>query len=248
MIYVVLGMHKSGTTLVSMLLHHAGINMVEAPPTVNYEAGGFYEREATYRLNLALIDEPPDCLELHRPPAHLHNAKMLRDSMSDVVGRVSSAHKDWGFKDPRTCLVYTAWKAVLPPHKLIVVYRPVEGMWHRFDNVGKRFWLKVPRAISVVRRWCEYNQAIIGILRNVHRNDYIVVSYPDLLTGKSEYERLERFISRKLVDKRRKPSSGRQVSGLLLGFAKRLVAATSEYRYQQIIEQLSAYRAGSRVG
>ena len=43
-IYVVLGMHKSGTTLISQILHHSGVNMggAEIETSRSYDEGNKY--------------------------------------------------------------------------------------------------------------------------------------------------------------------------------------------------------------
>ena len=58
MIYIVLGMHKSGTTLISEILHHSGINMTEDQNTqLNYDQGNFYEWVAAVRFNREILIE-----------------------------------------------------------------------------------------------------------------------------------------------------------------------------------------------
>ncbi len=44
MIYVIFGMHKSGTTLVAEMLHKSGINMGDFDESVSYDIGNQYER------------------------------------------------------------------------------------------------------------------------------------------------------------------------------------------------------------
>jgi hypothetical protein len=52
MICVFLSMHKSGTTLVSEILHHSGINMGDdIDEHVSYDRGNKYEHESTLGLN-----------------------------------------------------------------------------------------------------------------------------------------------------------------------------------------------------
>ena len=56
MVHVVLGMHKSGTTLVSQMLHQSGIAMVEeADAAAGYDDGNQWEREATKLVNHTLL-------------------------------------------------------------------------------------------------------------------------------------------------------------------------------------------------
>jgi hypothetical protein len=54
-ICVVLGMHKSGTTLVSEILHHSGIRMVENDSVESYDHGNHFEREDTNQFNKRLL-------------------------------------------------------------------------------------------------------------------------------------------------------------------------------------------------
>ena len=59
MIYVVLGMHKSGTTLISETLHESGINMGEFSDIqqgIGYDEGHKYERRETQQINRQILD------------------------------------------------------------------------------------------------------------------------------------------------------------------------------------------------
>src|SRR5262245_61853891 len=133
MIFVVLGMHKSGTTLVSQILHDSGINMGEDfDAKVSYDEGNKYERETALALNLdilkvgnyRIIDLPnPDELQL---------TPQQRLCMREIIQNCNSRYTDWGFKDPRTTLVYPLWVSELPEHKLIAIYRTPEEIWPRF--------------------------------------------------------------------------------------------------------------------
>ena len=79
MIYIVLGMHKSGTTLLSQILHHSGISMGENfNESVSYSQGNKYERETTQQINKEILGDPtaysidiplPKTLKLTSPPS-----------------------------------------------------------------------------------------------------------------------------------------------------------------------------------
>ncbi|MGM0484512.1 MAG: hypothetical protein ACQERI_08185, partial [Candidatus Krumholzibacteriota bacterium] len=57
MIFVLLGMHKSGTTLISRMLHESGINMCGEPcGEASYDAGNKYERLEFLIYNTAMLD------------------------------------------------------------------------------------------------------------------------------------------------------------------------------------------------
>jgi len=55
MIYVILGMHKSGTTLISQILHKSGINMGEFNEDVSYDQGNQHERPAAQKINREIL-------------------------------------------------------------------------------------------------------------------------------------------------------------------------------------------------
>lgn len=238
--YVVLGMHKSGTTLMARLLHHTGIAMVEEISTEDYENDNFYERLASYHLNLAMLGEPGNLL-LHPPPRRLNITQKTHERMKHLVNELNQTQTDWGFKDPRTCLVYEVWKDVLGDHKLLIVFRPVDDIWHRFDYHGIKIWQKLYNAIGLVQRWCEYNQAILTILQTTTLPN-IVVSYPHLMQANDEFTRLEAFIGRPLYDQRKKRIISSQPSTYLLKLAKWLIHQRIGLDYDDIYQQLCTYR------
>ncbi len=236
MIVVVLGMHKSGTTLVSKLLHHAGINMVEKEQPESYEADAFYERELTFDMNLDLLGISPDHV-LHIPrPAQLSMTESQKQQMQVIIDTNDQRHTDWGFKDPRTCLTYSAWEQMLPPHKLVMIYRPIDDIWHRFQYRGKRFWRNWTRAMSLVKRWCDHNQSLLDILKTTEC-ETILLSYTGLTRGDTDYHRLEQFIGRKLIDQRHPPRQHQSTSNIIQ-LAKWMVARTYPYSYEGILSQL----------
>jgi hypothetical protein len=245
-IVVVLGMHKSGTTLVASMLHHAGVPMLDAgQEVVAYDAGGFYERASTHEVNLALLDAlPDDALHVH-PPANLEVAPALHAHMEGIVAGLDGL--DWGFKDPRTALTYAAWEAVLPEHKVIAIYRPVHDLWPRFRETGLRRAPGNPaRAVRLVRRWREHNAAILQVVGRAGA-DAIVLSYDALMTDREEVDRLAEFVGLPLPDLRRADlhrSTGR---------ASRLVSAAQAFDRHlgadrdDLLTLLDAARTGAAV-
>ena len=239
MIYVVMGMHKSGTTLISSLLHHSGINMSEGVESRSYEENGFYERDSTYKVNLDLLGLKTSDILFFSRPSQLQMTPEQRQQMCNIIDSNMQLHQNWGFKDPRTTLTYPLWEQVLPMHQIIVVYRPVEDMWRRFKYSGKKFWKNFSRSIALVMRWCEYNQSVLAILENTSRKN-LLVSYRELLTGDHEYQRLENFIVQPLVDTRKQilsPTDKHQP--LIIKFAIMVVRLISRYDYNAILLQLT---------
>lgn len=242
MIYIVLGMHKSGTTLVSKLLHHSGINMVDRLEQGSYEESGYYERETTYQMNLKLLGIPSDSLELHPAPKVIQMNSLYQQEIQQLISKYSQDYRDWGFKDPRTCLVYEAWRQHLPEHKIVVIYRSVEKLWSRYKYRGLKFWKNLSRAILLVQRWCEYNQSILNIL-SITDSDYIVLSYAEIMDEDGGYQHLQDFLERDMVDMREKSRKPNSNSNLLLTTAKWFVWLKTNYRYNHILCELDTHHS-----
>lgn len=201
MIHVVLGMHKSGTTLVSQLLHHAGIAMVEAADeSTGYDAGNQWERDATKAVNHELLGSAGRYSLDARRRGPLATTPDVRTRMRAIVADCSARHADWGFKDPRTCLTYGEWADVLPEHRITVVYRRPEEAWaHYWASTTGRRRLTVFR--EFLPCWCDYNAAILAALRTTAL-PWIVVPYARLMECDAELRRLENFVGRPLTDRR----------------------------------------------
>lgn len=215
MIYVVLGMHKSGTTLVSQILHHSGINMMDSvDPSAGYDQGNKWERESTKAINHELLGSAGEFSLAARRPKALSGAPELQGRMRELIRSLSQRHGDWGFKDPRTCLIYDVWAPALPEHRLVVVYRSPQEAWEHYRRTSGKNLLQ--SALFILRRWCEYNGAIARYLRQT-KMPFVVIQYERFMTERAEFDRLERFIGRKLSDQRR-PELYRSRAGRFTGY------------------------------
>lgn len=223
MIYVVLGMHKSGTSLVARMLHESGIDMGEFDPRLGYGDGNTFERHDVQAVNRALLRGclvPPldHLLRRHaRPARDAAGYPANRDSQAfirsraiarrlaepaaaacvDAVIRSCRDHADWGFKDPRTALTYPLWRERLPAHRLVVVYR---GLAQVLDRA--RTGLRHPaRSLRVLHAWTVHNGAILRALEETSQ-PFIVLRYEELMSGDEGIERLSGFVGRPLRDVR----------------------------------------------
>lgn len=200
--FVVLGMHKSGTTLVSELLHHSGIEMVVNSNSAGYDQGDHYERETTNSLNKELLG----CGNLSSLKVFTKletsdiNAE-LDTKARELVVTLFDGHKPRGFKDPRTCLTYRYWAKILPRHKLICVYRAYPEV-HR--HYTKRTRLAPFRGIRTLRAWHIYNSEVLEAYVKTAPLDRLIIDYSKLMRESSEMKRLEIFVGRDLADRRDK--------------------------------------------
>ncbi len=112
---LVLGMHRSGTSALSGMLHHLGValggNMM--PPTTDNPRGYWEQadivdihRKAMAAYGLAWDDIRP------MPPALLRDAAVARDLRAILVREFAGAPL-WGLKDPRLCRLMPLWLPLL---------------------------------------------------------------------------------------------------------------------------------------
>lgn len=237
-------MHKSGTTLVSQILHHSGIDMGDNIDNgVSYDRGNQYERESAWRLN-------EDILQAHQVRSIHINARQSqqmsaaqRARMRDIIATCNQEQAHWGFKDPRTCLVYPLWASELPAHRLIVIYRHPSEPWPRYrPRHGRNRYREPYLAWKYLQSWCEHNLHILSTLRQTTR-PYIVLEYRRLVTTQAEFDRLQQFIDRPLAD-RRQPQLYRhhRQRYQMLALAAWLLQKQRGYQPQSIWQQLEAYR------
>ncbi len=250
LIYVVLGMHKSGTTLVSQMLHHSGISMGGSLDlNVSYDKGNQYEDDTPYRLNLEFIEAPDDLVLFLETPRDMKASEEQRERMKRYIEDRRRECDHWGFKDPRTCLTYPLWEKELPEHRLIVVYRTAEEGWPRFRPQGIREKRRIfSYASNFLARWCEHNDNIIQCLAATPMKS-IVLSYRDLMNGDSEFDRLQEFVGRPVEDRRRKdlyrsPSKKYWV----LEQVKKSVRKKTNYDTDGIFEKLEQLRESAVAG
>lgn len=206
-VFVVLGMHKSGTTLVSDILHRSGVPMVEVRSSEGYDQGNKMERDATRLLNIDLLGEgPEESLRLIRPldrrsvtAEHEERARSLCEEASDAA-----SGSDWGFKDPRTLLTYEFWRGRIGNPRLIGIFRdPVEVFQHYLRRAGRRWISRDPTYLpDALLAWCVYNQKLLALKKS--EPEMILLDYTDLLSSDASFGRLETFVGRNLADCRKR--------------------------------------------
>jgi hypothetical protein len=196
LVVVVLGMHKSGTSLVSEIIHHSGIEMVEATPSATYDTGQHYERLSTNAINKDLLQSSHlHSLETTRPLDMGKVNTQARRRAESLVGTLMTRGKDWGFKDPRTCLTYGFWKEILPDHKLVCIFRDVFEVYQHYRG-------KKRRGMQALHAWYVYNRALLEAYQQAPAHSRLLIDYGALMSSDLEVDRIGRFLGRKIEDRR----------------------------------------------
>ncbi len=158
-IFVVTGMHRSGTSFTASLLQSAGLDIGQrliGPGQGNVR--GFFESVDFVEFHQMVLhsqgineigwtlQEKFDVEDQHIEKAKEIIAKNLQSST-------------WGWKDPRTTLFLNFWLDLLPDANFLLVYR---SPWEVVDSLYRRgddLFLEHPEL--AVKVWMHYNQKIL---------------------------------------------------------------------------------------
>jgi hypothetical protein len=131
---IVLGMHRSGTSVVSRLLNLLGLSLgpdADLVPPSDSNPAGHWENASLNLVNQRLLaalgghaSAPPPLAEGWEAAPELER---LRREAAALAGSVLAAEQ-WAWKDPRTCLTLPFWLRVLdvPVAAVLVRRHPLE--------------------------------------------------------------------------------------------------------------------------
>jgi GT2 family glycosyltransferase/glycosyltransferase involved in cell wall biosynthesis len=177
------GAHRSGTSMVTRLLHRCGLELgpesdLMPPQADNPE--GFWEHLGFVALNEELLNELGGAWDL--PPnadENFTHARLdpLRMKARLLIERFDSA-RVWGWKDPRNSLTLPFWQDLLQGLKtLIVVRNPLEVAYSMRERNGTSFSLGL-------RLWEIYNRRLLERTTEQQR----LVTHYDLFFDDAETE------------------------------------------------------------
>lgn len=193
----VLGMMRSGTSLVAGVLDLLGVNF--GPPERWVAANranptGFWEHQGVIAINDRVLaslggswSSPPD------PPRGWEHDPALRGLREEAAGLVSTelaSRTPWGFKDPRTCLTLPFWASLVPAMASVVCVRHPADM---AESLGRMPWA-TRRLSSPIQQaldlWTRYTAGALSAIPG----DCLVVFYDDwFVDWRKESGRLAEF-------------------------------------------------------
>jgi hypothetical protein len=193
-IVVVLGMHRSGTSLLANILNVLGIDFGQQllPANLHNEAG-YWEQTEIYQTQEALLHclgrnwsgpawTNPFPLEWHRVP----ELQPFKDQLIAIIRKELAQTKGvWGFKDPRTSRLLPLWKEIfdelqLEPLYLLAVREPSAVV----ESILKRDGLPASRAELL---WLLHNHEAV---RDAGAGLRLVVDYDRWFTAPREQSRV----------------------------------------------------------
>jgi GT2 family glycosyltransferase/glycosyltransferase involved in cell wall biosynthesis len=205
----VLGMHRSGTSLVTRMLNVLGVYLgpdghLMKPQEDNPR--GFWEHQLITDLNDAIFarlggswDEPPMFSPGWESAPGLAD---LRRTARAVIREDFAAAECWGWKDPRTCLTLPFWRRLLPAMRYVLCFRnPVDVAYslHRRNGFS---------AEKSTRLWLTHGASALGHTAGQPR---LLVFYEDVMRNwQAELRRLARFVDAPELAEQAAPQSAVQ--------------------------------------
>lgn len=149
---IVIGMHRSGTSMIAGILYHLGIFMGEQLMVDDPETGptleqphGYYEDREFMGINTNILTEAGGGWENVPDRGQLLSACEAKNSELDkLIKKRNRSHITWGFKDPRASLTLPAYLCRLQNLKVILIIR------NRSDTIAsllkREKWLSFGKA------------------------------------------------------------------------------------------------------
>jgi hypothetical protein len=162
--FVVLGMHRSATSLIAGGLHRSGVFMGEKfIPRDSGNPKGYFEDKEFVNLNKYILVKAGG--DWCHPPREkrilaLRKNDWVQGQIRELVKTRNQQHKLWGWKDPRTVLTIRLYLPYLPEHFFFVAFRRPEdcagSLSRRDGSVGEQ-------NLTLVR---EYNRRLMNFLQD----------------------------------------------------------------------------------
>ena len=162
-ILVILGMHRSGTSLLANLIHESGIPLGESlmPPT-QLNPKGYFEDMEIYTLHDNILRQS----NLPYTVTEKDEISVSENHLSSIkeIIQKRSVKDQWGWKEPRTCLFLDNWHKIMleeghEPY-YVISYRPLEQV---VDSLVRRDIVEIKMIKNIFIRWRElrrYNKGL----------------------------------------------------------------------------------------
>ena len=157
-VLIILGMHRSGTSLVANWLHNCGLHLGDKLFEESlYNKKGYFEdsdfievHEEIFRLNNISSGG-------FMPPLDITLDAECKNKMKMLVDNKNYMREQWGWKEPRTCLFIDYYKKLIPSAKYLIVYRDyffvVDSLIRRELKSKQLRYRKLPVLSRIKRHW-----------------------------------------------------------------------------------------------
>ena len=197
-VVVILGMHRSGTSLLTGTLQEAGLVLGDVVTSAPHNRKGNREALQIRDLHDGLLHSSGGSWD--HPPSQVVWQQVHRALRDNIVAGYQNEHC-WGFKDPRSLFCLEGWLEVLPQLQAVAIFRHPEAvarslqaregmaladgliLWSLY-NRQLLYWmdqLEVPLLYFSpdLNTFCADAAALIGRLGLPHRINAQALQFPD---------------------------------------------------------------------
>lgn len=203
-VLVIVGMHRSGTSLITNWLEKCGLQVgerLELPARSNVD--GHFEDIEFKNIHEEVLTSKnlpsSGLVEVNDPDLSIYQQEKLKS----IINVKNKLYEQWGWKDPRTCLFLDTYRQLIPESKYLVIVRDYQSVISSLlkrdfleidDKYMARRWLSrqvwtvfrrkrrqkryyEENAEHYLRVWLTYNQEILKAIKNLQPEDYLVLNY-----------------------------------------------------------------------
>lgn len=206
-VLVIAGMHRSGTSLVSNWLSRCGLHVGER--LLGGDIGnvdGHFEDIDFYRFHEDTLEDKGQSRYgwVTEPVTEL--SRYQKEKLSSIIALKNKLNAQWGWKDPRTCVFFAAYRELLPGAYYLNVFRDYpstvssvinrdfkhhEAKYLRRKALSRFIWKNFRRKKRLnefyrestelyLKVWITYNEEILKNIKTLDEGKYIVADCRDL--------------------------------------------------------------------
>ncbi|AFZ45838.1 glycosyl transferase family 2 [Halothece sp. PCC 7418] len=158
-ILIITGMHRSGTSLATSLLHTSGLDVGDYLMSGQFDnIKGHFEDLDFVKFHEEVLASKGISTQGWTTESKIDVPEQFLEQAQSIIEK--KQHKFlWGWKDPRTTLFLNFWQTFLPNAKFLFIYR---SPWEVIDSLYRRgdgAFLKNPNL--AIDLWCSYNEIIL---------------------------------------------------------------------------------------
>ena len=170
---VIVGMHRSGTSLTASALQQAGLHIGQRLMGANdSNVKGHYENLDFFNFHQAVLRSQGVSEDGWTLQERIEVEEPFIDLAEQVVEQCAVSRL-WGWKDPRTTLFLDFWSQRLPPAKFLLVYR---SPWEVVDSLYRRGTDRVllEQPELALKMWLHYNRKILHFYNQAVERCFLV--------------------------------------------------------------------------
>lgn len=193
---VILGMHRSGTSMMGAILEKLGVNMGEEKLGASSSNPlGHFEDVNFVNINNRILEDAGGSWDKPPEEESISNLEIkYREDIKRILDEKYKAYDIWGWKDPRTSLTIKLYHPFLENVKYIYCLRDENEV---ANSLSKRDKMPIEDGINLKKI---YDKRIEEFLKNIDKNSYKTFYYEDIVKNpEKNIEDLINFLGLKVT-------------------------------------------------